>query len=267
MLCICWPLTYFLLIQSARSDDEDDEYGTRGTHSDMGNFPQSDNYYGAVSYDRTDHLYGPHEVRADGKNIDTECGTYSISPGSSGTQQLEGFVKVGEEVVSCKNDKKYKVSPIYSADSKDSALVDFENNALLWLPPDPEDQEDERDAVLFDEEEDAVGELGYPHTSSSFSSRQFHNKDRSSEEHRKVMKNVVDGHFRTLVEQLLHVENVSLSVEENKENWLDIITSLSWEAATLLKPDTSEGGRMDPGGYVKVKCIACGCPSDRYFPD
>ncbi|XP_052199159.1 1-phosphatidylinositol-3-phosphate 5-kinase FAB1B isoform X2 [Diospyros lotus] len=244
------------------SDDEDDEYGTRGTHSDMGNFPQSDNYYGAVSYDRTDHLYGPHEVRADGKNIDTECRTYSISPGSSGTQELEGFVKVGEEVVSCKNDEKYKVSPIYSADSKDSVLVDFENNALLWLPPDPEYQEDERDAVSFDEEEDAVGELGYPHTSSSFSSRQFHNKDRSSEEHRKAMKNVVDGHFRTLVEQLLHVENVSLSVEENKENWLDIITSLSWEAATLLKPDTSEGGRMDPGGYVKVKCIACGCPSD-----
>jgi 1-phosphatidylinositol-3-phosphate 5-kinase len=46
--------------------------------------------------------------------------------------------------------------------------------------------------------------------------------------------------------------------ENDKESWLEIITSLSWEAATLLKPDMSKGGGMDPGGYVKVKCIASG---------
>ncbi|KAJ1408315.1 Zinc finger, FYVE/PHD-type [Sesbania bispinosa] len=58
------------------------------------------------------------------------------------------------------------------------------------------------------------------------------------------------------------VEN--LPVEDNDKNsWLEIITSLSWEAATLLKPDMSKGGGMDPAGYVKVKCIACGSRIER----
>ncbi|PWA53420.1 Chaperonin Cpn60/TCP-1 [Artemisia annua] len=56
------------------------------------------------------------------------------------------------------------------------------------------------------------------------------------------MKTVVDGHFRALVSQLLQVENL-----DDTDNWLEIITSLSWEAASLLKPDTSKGGGMDPG--------------------
>jgi 1-phosphatidylinositol-3-phosphate 5-kinase len=77
------------------------------------------------------------------------------------------------------------------------------------------------------------------------------------------MKDIVDGHFRSLVAQLLQAENVPLADKTGKESWLDIVTSLSWEAASLLRPDTSKEGRMDPGGYVKVKCLACGRPSDR----
>ncbi|URE23909.1 Phosphatidylinositol-4-phosphate 5-Kinase [Musa troglodytarum] len=92
-----------------------------------------------------------------------------------------------------------------------------------------------REAVLFDDdEEDATGEWHYPCSSNSFG----------------------------LWSQLLQVENISICEEDGKENWLDIITSLSWEAATLLKPDTSSGGGMDPGLYVKVKCLACGHRSD-----
>ncbi|KAA8541583.1 hypothetical protein F0562_022735 [Nyssa sinensis] len=72
------------------------------------------------------------------------------------------------------------------------------------------------------------------------------------------MKTVVDGHFRALVAQLLQVDNLLMGEEDDKESWLEIITFLSWEAATLLKPDMSKGGGMDPGGYVKVKCIASG---------
>ncbi|KAL3038088.1 hypothetical protein AAZX31_01G109600 [Glycine max] len=77
------------------------------------------------------------------------------------------------------------------------------------------------------------------------------------------MKTVVEGHFRALVAQLLQVENPTTCDEDGKESWLDIITALSWEAATLLKPDTSRGGGMDPGGYVKVKCIASGHRNER----
>ncbi|KAG1342572.1 hypothetical protein COCNU_05G008010 [Cocos nucifera] len=58
------------------------------------------------------------------------------------------------------------------------------------------------------------------------------------------------------------VENLPVGEENDKGGWLEIITSLSWEAATLLKPDTSKGGGMDPGGHVKVKCLACGNRSE-----
>ncbi|PPS04159.1 hypothetical protein GOBAR_AA16503 [Gossypium barbadense] len=59
-------------------------------------------------------------------------------------------------------------------------------------------------------------------------------------------------------EPLLQVENLPLGDEFSKDSWLEIITALSWEAASLLKPYTSKGGEMDPAGYVKVKCIASG---------
>lgn len=41
------------------------------------------------------------------------------------------------------------------------------------------------------------------------------------------------------------------------------MSTLSLQAANLVKPDTSKGGGMDPGGYVKVKCIASGRREDR----
>ncbi|GKA20762.1 1-phosphatidylinositol-3-phosphate 5-kinase FAB1A-like protein isoform X1 [Tanacetum coccineum] len=142
--------------------------------------------------------------------------------------------------------------------------LDFENNAQLWLPPEPEDEEDEREGLIYydDEDEDdgngdGVGEWGYTRNASNLGSGEFRNRERSNEEHKKAMKTVVDGHFRALVSQLLQVENL-----DDTDNWLEIITLLSWEAASLLKPDTSKGGGMDPGGYVKIKCLASGRPSD-----
>ncbi|KAL4321842.1 hypothetical protein AHAS_Ahas14G0150900 [Arachis hypogaea] len=136
------------------------------------------------------------------------------------------------------------------------------NNGILWLPPEPEDAEDERETFFVDEDDEdndgngnAIGEWGYLCNSNSFGSGEHRHKDRTSEEQKKVMKNVVDGPFRALVAQLLQVKN--LPVEDNGENvWMEIITSLSWEAATLLKPDTNKSGGMEPTGNVKVKCMS-----------
>ncbi|CAA3021872.1 1-phosphatidylinositol-3-phosphate 5-kinase FAB1A [Olea europaea subsp. europaea] len=72
------------------------------------------------------------------------------------------------------------------------------------------------------------------------------------------MNKAVDEHFRALITQLLHLGNLPVTEDSNEESWLNIITALPWEAARLLKPDMSIGGGMDPGGYVKVKCIASG---------
>eukprot|EP01018_Ginkgo_biloba_P039388 Gb_11903 [translate_table: standard] len=136
----------------------------------------------------------------------------------------------------------------------------FENNGLIWIPPEPEDEEDEIESTMLDDDDDDEG--GLPCSADSFSSKEYRNKDRPSEEHGKGMKSVVDGHYRALVAQLLMGENVAVGEENGNESWLEIVTSLSWQAAMLVKPDASEGRGMDPGGYVKVKCIACGLRSE-----
>ncbi|KAA8534728.1 hypothetical protein F0562_029830 [Nyssa sinensis] len=247
-----------------RIDDEDDEYGIHRLHCETRHFSQANEYYDDVNYDSMDHIYGPHMVHPDGENIDTKSMSSSLLPGSFETQGVKGIKKLGEEANKCNNGDKREAPPLYIIDCKDAEPLDFENNGLLWLPPEPEDEEDEREAVLFDDDddEDATGEWGYLHSSNSFGSGEIRNRDRSNEEYKKVMKNVVDGNFRALIAQLLEVDNLPVGEEDNKNSWLDIITSLSWEAATLLKPDTSKGGGMDPGGYVKVKCIACGRRSE-----
>ncbi|KAF8402234.1 hypothetical protein HHK36_013186 [Tetracentron sinense] len=206
--------------ETVRSNDEDDEYGVYRSNSETRHFPQADGYYVPVEFDEV----------------------------------LQGTKKLWEEAKGHDNGYECEVrSSLYSVDGTDVEPVDFENNGLLWLPLELEDEEDKREAVLFDDDddEDARGEWGYLHSSSSFGSGECRSRDRSSEEHRKAMKNVVDGHFRASVAQLLQVENLPMGEEDEKESWLEIITTLSWEAATLLKPNTSKGGGMDLGGYVE----------------
>ncbi|ONK61177.1 uncharacterized protein A4U43_C08F27020 [Asparagus officinalis] len=116
--------------------------------------------------------------------------------------------------------------------SLDIGPVDLENYQQLWFPPEPQD---EREDTLFDngDDEDATGKN--------------RTRDLPGEEHKKAIKHVVDGHLRSLIAQHIQEENLTTGEENNKDSWLEIITSLSWEAATLLKPDTGEGGGMYPG--------------------
>ncbi|CAL9778932.1 unnamed protein product [Musa acuminata subsp. burmannicoides] len=243
-----------------RSDDDDDDYGACHWDSEEQKFHNSDEFYGPAGFDESEQSYRSNKIHPAEVTIGTQdiglplthsCEFHSLLGVDQGEEQ--GFF----------NNVECGSSSIYGVDSSDAEPMDFENNQQLWLPPEPEDEEDEREAVLFDDdEEDATGEWHYPCSSNSFSSSGHGSRDRSSEEHKRAMKSVVDGHFRALVSQLLQVDNISICEEDGKENWLDIITSLSWEAATLLKPDTSSGGGMDPGLYVKVKCLACGHRSD-----
>lgn len=238
-----------------RSDDDnyDDNYGVDQSDSEGRHFSRVHDYYSTVNFDEMDHVYGQHKMHPDREGTDANSTIGSLSLENFNEGCLEDMTRNHEGDVD-KHDK---------SDVCEAEPLDFENNGLLWLPPEPEDGEDERESALFDDDDggDASGEWGYLRPSSSFGSGS--NRERSSEEHRRAMKNVVDGHFRALVAQLLQVENLPLGVEEEEESWLDIITSLSWEAATLLKPDTSKSGGMDPGGYVKVKCLASGHRSER----
>ncbi|GLT56179.1 hypothetical protein SLA2020_292430 [Shorea laevis] len=239
-----------------RSDDEDDDYGAYHSDSEPRHYSQAENYVAAINFDGINHDHGSNKVQLGGDNVDAGTLSSSQLPQNFNSQVAHEIDKV-EEVDKPDNGVAYNV-PGYDVDGADTEPVDFDNNGLLWLPPEPEDEEDEREALLFDEDDDdTTGEWGYLR-SNSFGGGEYRNRDKSIEEHKRAMKNVVEGHFRALVAQLLQVENLPVGDEDTRESWLDIITSLSWEAATLLKPDTSRGGGMDPGGYVKVKCVACG---------
>lgn len=247
-------------IGDLRSDDEDDDYPIHISHSktaivspDLG--CDTDNYC------PIDHIYEARE---------TERNEESTHPAYNSTQVSDNFQKQGSLGYGTSIEADVQDTHVQSGSSSpdvmdgvDVEAVDYENNDLIWLPPEPEDEEDEREVCVSDDDddpgEDATGEWGYLR-SSSFVVGELRNRDRSNEEHRKAMTRVVDGHFRTLISQLLQAEHLTAP---GSESWLDIITKLTWEAATLLKPDTSRGGGMDPGGYVKVKCIACGNRSER----
>ncbi|KAK4428771.1 1-phosphatidylinositol-3-phosphate 5-kinase FAB1B [Sesamum alatum] len=242
----------------SRSDDEDDDYPICGSHSGATPISPSDKGYATINYCQNDHIYEPREVHSNEENMHPDHNS-TLLPENIETQGLDYATRVAEET-DLQNNHLQSGSPLDGLNVADVEAVDYENNGLIWLPPEPEDEEDEREAPITDDDddddagEDATGEWGYLR-SSSFILGECRSRDRSNEEHRKAMKRVVDGHFRALISQLLQAENLPAT---EQESWLDIITTLSWEAATLLKPDTSRGGGMDPGGYVKVKCIACG---------
>ncbi|KAK8660688.1 hypothetical protein V6N13_051603 [Hibiscus sabdariffa] len=242
-----------------RSDAEDDDYGAYCSDSESRRYAHAEEYSSVININEIGCVYRSDKVHPDGEDVDSKPLSGSPLAENFSIQSVDGVEKI-EEVNERENSDQDE-SPAYDVDETNAEPLDFENNGLLWLLPEPEDEEDEREAPLLDDEDDdegATGEWGYLRPSNSFGSGEYRCRVKSGEEHRQVIKNVVEGHFRALVAQLLQVESVHVDDADGRESWLDIITSLSWEAATLLKPDTSKGGGMDPGGYVKVKCIASG---------
>lgn len=142
--------------------------------------------------------------------------------------------------------------------------LDFENNGRIWFPPPPNDEDDEVEGNFFeyDDEDDNVGDSGAMFSSSSSLSGMFSTKERQHKGNKGPLRALVQVHFRALVSQLLHVEGVKMGGEDRAEEWIDVVANLSWQAANFVKPDTDNGGTMDPCDYVKVKCVATGSPSE-----
>ncbi|KAM3328550.1 putative 1-phosphatidylinositol-3-phosphate 5-kinase FAB1C [Capsicum galapagoense] len=145
---------------------------------------------------------------------------------------------------------------------KQQKPLDFENNGRMWFPPPPDDEDDETQNNFFtyDDDDDEIGETGATFSSSGSLSSIFPAKDK--QQSKEPLQAVVHGHFRALVLQLLQGEDIHSGKESAADDWIDIVTSLAWQAANYVKPDTSKGGSMDPVDYVKVKCIASGTRSE-----
>lgn len=141
-----------------------------------------------------------------------------------------------------------------------------EMDGHVWSPPEAEDQEDDKEGSLvnYDDDDDECGDgtaWGKPSSLSSIG-EEGSGSYRVKEEKKKAMDEVMNGKFKALVGQLLKSVEVCPSGEDG-DSWVDIVTSLSWEAASFVKPDAIEGKAMDPDGYVKIKCVATGFRNQR----
>lgn len=142
-----------------------------------------------------------------------------------------------------------------------SFLSNSETDPSIWVPPGPADIADDMESVANNDDDDEYSDGTQWVRSSSFSELDTEYGSNFKEERQKAMMEAMNGQFKILVSRFLTSEDTSFSEGEHGEKWLDIVTSLSWEAALLIKPEANEGGAMDPGSYVKVKCIASGARS------
>ncbi|XP_066330548.1 putative 1-phosphatidylinositol-3-phosphate 5-kinase FAB1D isoform X2 [Miscanthus floridulus] len=142
--------------------------------------------------------------------------------------------------------------------------ISFLENETIWIPPQAADKEDEAQSfatsIAYDDDDDDYSD-GIKWGQSSFPSPgKQHDSGTSNhrEEREKAMLEAMNGQLKILVSRFLASAGIPSSNEEGSDSWLDIVTSLSWEAALLIKPDGSMGKEMDPGSYIKVKCVASG---------
>lgn len=165
-----------------------------------------------------------------------------------------------------KADGSEKPAASFSDETEYSVLDDVD--LQTWEPPEPENPEDDVDHSVACNDDDDDGDdegidvnWGEP-TSLSHSKGEVGRSYKFKGEKLRAMEEVVNGKFKELVGQLLKSVGVYSSNEGGK-SWVDIVTSLSWEAASFLKPGAIGDNSMNPDGYVKVKCIAAGSSSQR----
>lgn len=158
------------------------------------------------------------------------------------------------------DDARELVSPGSFSGERSARIADFGD--AIWCPPPPEDERDDVESRIFgfdDDDDDAFLEPSCFHANETAGGYGVFGGS-----HRDGVQNDLLKHFRALVAQLLKAEGISFTSDDNSKSWLEIVSSLAWQAANYVKPDTKKGGSMDPGDYVKVKCIASGNPTDRF---
>ncbi|KAF8716497.1 hypothetical protein HU200_026282 [Digitaria exilis] len=128
-------------------------------------------------------------------------------------------------------------------------LPSFDADPLIWLPPEPENKEDDIDTVFNNCDESEDNSTGWGRSSFNINLSEK-SKESREVQLQKVMSEVMNGQFKILVSRFLAAEGFSLSDGGTDKNWLDIVVSLSWDAALLVKPDANSGNAMDPGFEV-----------------
>ena len=150
---------------------------------------------------------------------------------------------------------------LHSYPSRDDTLTSGESELsddAIWMPPEAaDDMEDDGttsdDTTTEEDEEDSDDADG------SFSWCQ---QGGYREERQKAMLRAMNGQLKMLAARFLESAGIPAAFHQLQGAdtccWLDIVTSRSWEAALLIRPDATTGNEMDPSSHVKVKCLASG---------
>lgn len=150
-----------------------------------------------------------------------------------------------------------------SGSKGDTEFNNLEGGDAIWIPPEAADKEDEAvdHVARYIDDDDERDDDGIYWGQSSFSpnGKDSEPSPDPREERQRAMLEAVNGQLKILVSRFLASAGISFPQgEDGAESWLGIVTSLSWEAALLIKPDGSVGKEMDPVSYIKVKCVASG---------
>ncbi|XP_057490702.1 putative 1-phosphatidylinositol-3-phosphate 5-kinase FAB1D [Actinidia eriantha] len=222
---------------------------------------------GSSDSSREDLNYRPNEHHANGIHRSDVVAKYNFKDNivyNRNTASRNAEIVVNGDNQEAKNNVLESGSSDMNEETDIAHSSKDENDARVWIPPEAEDKEDDMEGSVanYEDDEDECGDgtkWGKPSCLSSFVEGDS-GSYRFKEEKQKAMDEVMNGKFKALVSQLLRSVGVSSSREDG-DSWADMVTSLSWEAASFVKPDAIEGKAMDPDGYVKIKCIATGCRS------
>jgi len=168
---------------------------------------------------------------------------------------------------------------LHSYPSRDDTLTSGESELsddAIWMPPEAaDDMEDDGttsdDTTTQEDEEEDSGDgdgsfswCQHQPTSSNANAAYSYYR----EERQKAMLRAMNGQLKMLAARFLESAGIPAALHQLQGAdtccWLDIVTSLSWEAALLIRPDATAGNEMDPSSYVKVKCLASGTRSQWY---
>ncbi|CAN4097924.1 unnamed protein product [Withania somnifera] len=195
---------------------------------------------------------------SDGRVYIDECSTDSSQEDSCSTMQTgrdAEFMRNG-------NCEETKSSNIEGDNNDESGISSSYELDQFWVPPEPECCDDDTEGSVANYDDDECGDGWGKPTSLISLEEEGSGSHKFKEEKLKALEEVMNGKLKSLVNDLLKSFGVASSGDDN---WVDIVTSLSWEAASFVKPDCAEGKAMDPNKYVKIKCIRTGSPSQSKF--
>ncbi|KAG0585739.1 hypothetical protein M758_2G033500 [Ceratodon purpureus] len=202
---------------------------------------------------------GKRVQMADPEQLGVESQEQSFSSLSrSSTQSFENIEKANEEISS-------RVEKIFKLQTLSSRLDSFKDvegiwfNKDVWVTPPAEADDEVMGSSLVDDDDDEDDDEG------SWGQHSSPESSRSGSDHlqsKVKMRAKLERDFLLVVENLLQEEGIPKGEEGDPNSWLQIVSTLAMQAATYVKPNTSKGGVMDPGEYVKVKCIASGKCAD-----